>query len=39
MAKIVSTTGTNHVILNDKEEAEALAAMLKKHGIRVIVSV
>jgi hypothetical protein len=37
MAKIQSTTKTNEVIIADTQEAEALAAMLEKYGINVVV--
>lgn len=33
--KIVSTTKTNSVVVNDKQEAKNLQSMLSKYGIKV----
>jgi phosphoserine phosphatase len=36
--KLMSATLTNEVIITDKQEAQELAAMLKKYGVKVIVA-
>jgi hypothetical protein len=38
MAKLMSTTLTSEVIIADQQEAQELAAMLKKYGVKVIVA-
>lgn len=35
MAKLISSTGTNHVEVASKEEANAIQNLLAKHGIKV----
>jgi hypothetical protein len=38
MAKLISTTQTTEVNVMDPQEAQALATMLRKYGIKVIVT-